>query len=119
MAARVALNGPDCIGRSVLTEHACGHGSGILCATARRTADIRRQKAARARHQEAGPGAVDEPLVRSGIVACPPSAVGRTPTTVADDDPSAVTTGYETERGRVPQTVRQAGAVPGRAASPR
>ncbi|MBM4796664.1 hypothetical protein HXP44_32725 [Streptomyces sioyaensis] len=124
MAARVAINGLGCIGRSALTEHAFDV-AGIVCVTARKTIEaeeaneIFRQKAARGRYQD-GLGAVDKPLVLSGIVACPrASAVGRTLTTVADDDLPAVTAGYDNERGRVQQMVRQAVAIPGEAAAPR
>lgn len=123
MVARVAINGLDCIGRSVLTEYAFDV-AGIVCVTARTTTDaevneIFRQKAARARYQD-GLGAVDKPLVSSGIVACPrASAVELTLTTVADDDRPAVAAGYDNERGRVQRMVRQALAIPGEAASPR
>ncbi|AZS69844.1 hypothetical protein DDE74_01695 [Streptomyces lydicus] len=123
MAARVAIHGLGCIGRSVLTEHAFDV-AGIVCVTARKTTDaeaneIFRRKAARVRYQDSL-GAVDEPLVSSGIVPCPrASAVELTLTTVADDDLSAVTAGYDNERGRVQQMVRQPLAIPGEAAFPR
>ncbi|MEV5480120.1 MULTISPECIES: hypothetical protein [Streptomyces] len=123
MAARIAVNGLGCIGRSAPTEYAFDV-AGIVCVTARKTTEaeganeIFRQKAARGRYQD-GLGAVAKFLVPSGIVACPrASAVGFTLTTVADDLP-AVTAGYDNERARVQQMVRQAVAIPGEAAAPR
>ncbi|ARF53353.1 hypothetical protein [Streptomyces gilvosporeus] len=125
MAARVASNGLGCIGRSVLTGYAFDV-AGIVRMTARKTSDaevgeIFRPKATRGSRQD-GLGPVDEPLVSSGIAACPrapaASAVGLTPTTVADD-PAAVTVGYDNERGRVEPMVRRALAIPDEAASSR
>ncbi|MER6841093.1 hypothetical protein [Streptomyces platensis] len=122
MSARVAIHRFGCIGRTVLTEHAFDV-AGIVRVTGRKTPEavneIFRRKAARGRYQD-GLGAVDNPLASSGIVACPrASAVGLTPTTVADDDLSAVTGGYDNEQGRVQQRVGQAMAILGEAAAPR
>ncbi|MFI2187075.1 hypothetical protein [Streptomyces sioyaensis] len=123
MSARGAIHRLGCIGRSVRTEHAFDVAS-IVRVTGRKTTDaegneIFRRKAARARYQD-GLGGVDKTLVSSGIMPCPrASAVVLTLTTVADDDLPAVTAGYDNERSRVQQTVRQALAIPGKAASPR
>lgn len=53
----------------------------------------------------------------AGIVPCPRAPAVEL--TLADDDLPAGTAGYDNERGRVQQRVRQALAIPGKAASPR
>ncbi|MFE6690242.1 hypothetical protein ACFVFQ_27705 [Streptomyces sp. NPDC057743] len=122
MASRVAINRLGCTGRSVLTEYPFDV-AGIASVTARMTTDtegdeVFRQEVARGCYQD-GLGAVGKPPVSNGIVTGPrASAVGRTPTIVADDL-RAVTVEYDNERFSVRQLVRQVLAIPDEARSPR